>query len=212
MASIYRVGQNWRAQVRLAGQPSRSQVFPSKAEAIRWARGEEAKKFTDVEDGGRPYTVAMAFEAYASTLAETKKTKAQNLRNMKAHFGHYRLAELKTKHIVEFAKQRLSGELTFIPKAVQPSAQATRRKGVAAGPSTVMMNLTYLKVALKYAAMVMGSRDGFEALRQCDNAIAALRHGRLVSDSEESGIDGRRSRSCWRWRSILILANDCRSR
>lgn len=184
MASIFKVRHNWRAQVRLAGQPSRSQVFATKAEAIRWARAEEAKQPSDLSKGGQAYTVAMAFDAYTSTLASAGKTKRQNLVRLKEIFGHYRLAELKSKHVIDFAKARLSGTLHFYAQKNLPTRKAKKRPSVAVEPSTVLMNLSYLSVVLKYARKILGSEDAAKAHAQVVAAIETLRHTRTLRGSD----------------------------
>lgn len=180
MASIYKVGHNWRAQVRLAGQPSRSQVFPTKNEAIRWARAEEAKQPTDLADGGRPYTIADAFDTYVSTLASAGKTKRNNIIKLRELFGHYRLAEFKTRHVVEFVNKRLSGELNFHKQNTLPSRRSAQKRGTEVHPSTALQNVAYLSTVLKYAAKVLNSEDAISAHAQVMAAIATLRHARKL--------------------------------
>jgi len=52
MASILKVGDRWRAQIRRKGHQSIAETFPTKAPAVMWAREIEAEmdaqKFKDV--------------------------------------------------------------------------------------------------------------------------------------------------------------------
>jgi hypothetical protein len=43
MASILKVGDAWRAQVRRKGHKSISEIFPTKAQAVAWAQKVEAE-------------------------------------------------------------------------------------------------------------------------------------------------------------------------
>ena len=184
MASIYRVGHNWRAQVRLAGRPSVSQVFPTKAEAIRWARSEEAKTESDLDGGKRPYTLATAIEGYRDTLGHIGTSKASVLNILSNNLGTMRLAELTSKVIVQYAKDRLSGKAT-----AQGSVQYAKRKGrppanKVAGPATVLQDLVYLGTVLRHSSVVLNSKDAAVAAAHCSAAITTLRHGRMVMESE----------------------------
>lgn len=180
MASIYRVGHNWRAQVRLAGQPSRSQVFKTKAEAIRWARTEEAKEESDNDGGKRPYTLEKAITEYSGTLRAVGSTKAAILEALKKELGQYRLSELTSKVIVQYAKDRLSGKL------VRRTNSRTGRppKNAAPGPATVLQDLVYLATVLRHSVALLNSKDAALAAQHCSSAITSLRHARMVGESE----------------------------
>ena len=43
MASLLKVGNTWRAQVRRKGHKSITETFPTKAQAVAWARKAEAE-------------------------------------------------------------------------------------------------------------------------------------------------------------------------
>jgi hypothetical protein len=43
MASIRKRNGNWQASIRRLGQKTLSQTFPTKAEAVTWARAKEAE-------------------------------------------------------------------------------------------------------------------------------------------------------------------------
>lgn len=183
MASIYKVGHNWRAQVRLAGQPSRSQVFVTKAEAIRWARAEEAKKQSDFDGPDKPYTLEKAVQEYRGTLKHIGSTKASCLDRLEQHLGHIRLKELTSKVVVQFAKDRLAGKYATT-RSKYPKRTGRPPKGKSAGPSTVLQDLVYLSTTLRHAAALLNSSDAALAAQHCSSAITTLRHAYLVGESE----------------------------
>lgn len=185
MASIYKVGTKWRAQIRLAGRPPKSEMFETQLAAKRWAREQEAKQHTDLHDGGQAFTVAKAITEYRTTLAKIGVTKASILELLAYHLGSRRLAEVTPKIIVQYAKDRLSG------KALRPSQYgAKKRRGrrpVAehVGPSSVLMEVVYLRSMLKHSAAILDSQDAQRAMQACDLAATTLRHGNLIRPSEK---------------------------
>lgn len=174
MASIYRLGTKWRAQVRLAGQPTRSQVFDTQKEAKDWARDEEAKKLSDLGDGGKPHTVASLIETYQGTLLKKASSRDQSLFVAKTYLGHYRLAELTTKVFLDFIQKRRTTRFN-VRKQGRPGTP---------GPATVMQDITYLKTALKHGAVILDSRDAEVALVRIQKAIATGRHQGSIADSD----------------------------
>jgi hypothetical protein len=174
MASIYRLGTKWRAQVRLAGQPTRSQVFDTQKEAKDWARNEEAKKPSDLGDGGKPHTVASLIETYRGTLVKKTESREVALRIATTYIGHYRLAELTTKVFLDFIQKR---------RTTRFNTQNRGRPGVP-GAATVMQDITYLKTALKHGANILDSRDAEVALVRIQKAISTARHQGSIGESE----------------------------
>ena len=73
MASIFQHRDGWRAQIRRKGYPTRSEVFPTKAQAERWARKIEA------EMDGRKYlapsgtSMRKLFERFRDEVCPTRK-------------------------------------------------------------------------------------------------------------------------------------------
>jgi hypothetical protein len=71
MASILKVGDAWRAQVRRKGHKSVSETFPTKAQAVAWARKVEAemdaKRFQDVR-GLANLTLKMLITRYREEI------------------------------------------------------------------------------------------------------------------------------------------------
>ena len=184
MASIYRLGHNWRAQVRLAGQPSRSAVFKTKAEAIRWARAEEAKEESDIDGGKKPFTLETAIQEYRGTLQHMGSTKESVLRHLEARLGKYRLNELTSKVIVQYAKDRLSGVVPIKAISKHPNRTGRPPKNKTPGPATVLQDLVYLATVLRHSVALLNSKDAAMAAQHCASAITTLRHAHVVKESD----------------------------
>jgi hypothetical protein len=71
MASLLKIGDTWRAQVRRKGHKSISETFPTKAQAAAWARKLEAemdaKRFNDTR-GLAHITLNELIEWYAQEV------------------------------------------------------------------------------------------------------------------------------------------------
>jgi integrase len=140
MASYYRVGAKWRAQIRRRGQRSISRLFESRADAEQWARAIEHQADAGRGIAGTKRTIADLLDAYAAARADVGKpiTSANNTyfmhRRLKGGLAQVILAKLDTRTLVEYCRQR-------------------RRNG--AGPYTVYMELSALGTALRYACSLL---------------------------------------------------------
>lgn len=73
----------WRVQVRLAGVPSRSKTFPTKAQAIAWSNEIEAA-VTDGRNGVVKATLEQVIERYTSEVSPTLKSGPNITKRLKA--------------------------------------------------------------------------------------------------------------------------------
>lgn len=176
MASIYQISSGWRAQVRLAGQPTRSKVFKTQKEAKDWARQEEAKKLADLGDGGRAYTVADMIQIYRKNVAKIGTSKDTSLRVIEHYLGKLKVIELNTKTINAFVDKRRSEKF--------PGAHKRGRAGLP-GPATALQDLAYLKTMLFHAGALVESRDAIIAKQRLQGAMKTLRHLRKIGDSKK---------------------------
>lgn len=103
MASIRKRNGNWQASIRRSGQKTLSQTFPTKAEAVTWARLKEA----EIEVAESPVevvelatiTLADLIERYLDTVTPTKKS---------AYQERYRLNRLLREPLVNLTLDKLT--------------------------------------------------------------------------------------------------------
>ena len=143
MASIRKVGDKWRVQIRRTGAKSISKMCATKAEAERWARGVESK----MDDG--QYAVASPMtikELVAEYRAMRTKSGREVSDSSSEHYmleclvrllGTRRAEKLEVAHLVDFAQTR---------------------KGEGAGPYTINMDVSKLGTVLRHAGAVLGLR------------------------------------------------------
>lgn len=167
MASIFRAGKRWRAQIRRAGLPALSEYFDTKQDAQRWARGQEA----DIDRGraavdGLRVTVRDVLDAYdAAFPSKVNKNRTHARRTLEPWFGGIRLDELGAQAVINFATARA-------------------REG--AGPSTILNNLSYLRSYLAFGTQVLGAVDaGAMAKARIASAVSLLAHNGQVAPSNE---------------------------
>lgn len=99
MASIYRHKSGWRAQVRLAGQPTASRTFASKSEAVAWARTTESRPTATNA------TLEQLIDFYMARVT-CRPTKELCLRILRDRIGHTRLSRLNQVTLTDYAAER----------------------------------------------------------------------------------------------------------
>lgn len=181
MASIYRFGLKWRAQVRLAGRPSASKLFATRNDAVRWAREQEGTVYTDIGKGGRAHTLKHLMKRYRETVTGIKKGKAESLKLLELDLGHLRLAELTSEVVIDFATRRRGGDVARQPR--------TSKRGRApldlVAPATVKKDVMFLAAVLKHGAAILNSADARKAHEACQRAIVTLGHARTIANSRK---------------------------
>lgn len=119
MASIYRYGNRWRAQVRIKGK-TKSRIFETKRDAQRWARDMELQIEQTIAHGAPPRkTFGDAMRRYAEEVTPHKrswKKEQQYLLRMAESdpLASIPLADLGPRHFAEWRDRRL--------KQVKPSS------------------------------------------------------------------------------------------
>lgn len=136
MASILKIGDTWRAQVRRKGHKSMSETFPTKTLAVKWAREIEADmdamRFKDVR-GLANVTLKKLIDRYSEEIGSAHpfgKNKTAVLATWVQNHGDKSLSELTDDYLTDFVR--------------------ARRKGGASGV-TIGIDLTYLAGVLKTA-------------------------------------------------------------
>jgi len=139
MASILKVADRWRAQVRTAGK-STARTFDTKAEAVAWA--------AEVETGIRHGVATTATGRVDQVIAAYRKLRLDSGRPVEPEGNeHYMLT-----HLVEDLGTEQVGKLTS--NRLVKWAQDRREQG--AGPYTVNMELSKLGTVLRHVASFQG--------------------------------------------------------
>jgi integrase len=136
MASILKIGDTWRAQVRRKGHKSLSETFPTKAQALAWARKVEAemdaRRFNDVR-GLANITLKELINWYCEEIGAAHpfgKNKQAVLRIWARDHGDLSLDKITADYLTTYVRNR--------------------RKGGASGV-TISIDLTYLAGVLRSA-------------------------------------------------------------
>lgn len=163
MASIYRLGTKWRAQVRLKGKPSQSEVFDTRQEAVVWARRlEGAMHKTSPSEGAVLYSELQS--KYLSHLTRCGYTKQQVLAKLNEYWKDWRLGDITSQSISDYALKR-------------------QRDGLA--PSTVLTELIYMGVALQHGGILTGNQEALRVKVSIAGAIKTLRNIGAVGDAKQ---------------------------
>lgn len=163
MASIIKVGDKWRAQVRRKDHPTQTRSFPTKILAERWARSVEMA-IEEGRAGIKPPcpTVAELVDRYTEEVGRAKpfgRNKASVLKLIRAGLGNERADALTPERLVRYVRQdRMVGGVT------------------------ASIDLSYAKTLLKVSRALWGHpvRPGV-----IDEAREILRHMGLVDRSAE---------------------------
>lgn len=139
MASIIKIGDSWRAQIRKKGFPAETRTFETKAKAKAWADKVEAdmvaRKYQDVRILADK-TLGDLIDKYNKEIGANKpwgKSKKATIEQIKTGLGDVRLPDLTTDRVVDYCNNML----------------ARKTGGV-----TIAIHLTYLKTILTVAKSV----------------------------------------------------------
>ncbi|MGO4154325.1 site-specific integrase [Cupriavidus sp. YAF13] len=158
MASILKIGERWRAQIRKQGR-SISKTFRTKAEAQAWAKNSEV----DIETprAVASLTVGTLIEDYRKAREKSgravalKSNEEYMLRKLKLAFADHLVHRLSTQDILKFAQDR---------------------KAAGAGPYTISMDISKLGTVMRH----MSSIQDLALPDVVKNAWPALNHLKLV--------------------------------
>lgn len=163
MASIYKIASGWRAQVRMKGKPTASQIFPSKREAQIWAREQEERLHKS--SGPNPYiTYGEILDQYETAGLRGGTTKQNVLKHLREYWGEYRVLEINTATVAAFAQ---------------------RRKRGGAAPPTILQDLIYLLTTLRHGGVLANSPEALMAKEMVSTSIKTLGHLGIVAYSEK---------------------------
>lgn len=133
MASVIPIGKKWRAQVRRQGFPARTETFPTKILADKWARRVESEM--DAGRAGVPAASGVTLEELISRYTEEVgksrpfgANKREVLVRMSRLIGKLRADKLTSERVVEYIRED---------------------RGIKGPAATI--DLCYLKVVLKLA-------------------------------------------------------------
>lgn len=143
MASIIKIGDKWRAQIRRAGVKPTTKTFATKSEAAAWARQVESGIDRGDYQAASNTTLARVIRDYRE-LRETGGREVLDTSNehyqlecLARHLGDHAVEALEVEDLVKFAKDR-------------------KREG--AGPYTINMDLSKLGTVLRHMGPVLRLR------------------------------------------------------
>jgi integrase len=167
MASILKIGDTWRAQIRRKGHKSMSETFPTKAQAVAWSRGVEAemdaRRFKDVR-GLANLTLKVLIGRYREEIGAEHpfgKNKTAVLNMWEREHGDKTVDEITDDYLTKFVRDR--------------------RKG-GAGGVTISIDLTYLGGVFKTAKELWKLPVSLEPI---EAARANMAHLKISTRSEE---------------------------
>lgn len=144
MASIIKIGDKWRAQVRRKGCKPITKTHPTKAAATAWARGVEAT----LDAGG----------AVAQTAATTVAAMIKRYREMREESGREVLDTSNEWYILRRLEDGLGEKVAERLDTADLVAWCQLRMREGAGPSTINMDISKLGTVLRHAGSIMGLR------------------------------------------------------
>jgi hypothetical protein len=103
MASIFKHGRRWRAQVRIKGKAPVSDIFETKNDAIVWARQKEADLHKSKSTSPLA-TFAEILDVYEKNSRKGGSTKQSILKHLRAYWGTWRIAEIHSGTVTDFVK------------------------------------------------------------------------------------------------------------
>jgi integrase len=144
VASIIKVGENWRALIRRKGHPSYCKTFRTKVQAEAWARQIE----TDIDRGQAPRAAAVVGHVLSlrEAIAAYRGLRDRSRPISDSSNEHYML-----NHLVDGLGERNVATLT--PQDLVNYCQMRKEEG--AGPYTCNMEISKLGTALRYAGVAL---------------------------------------------------------
>ncbi len=137
MATIIAHGKGYRVQIRRQGHNSISKSgFNSKAEARVWAWAAEAAMDADkkVEVDKAQFATILVEYRRATAGKVQSRSKRASLAMLEHRLGAARLADLTAKRLIKFVAER---------------------EAEGAGPSTIMMDMSYIGTVLRYGCAAL---------------------------------------------------------
>jgi len=141
MASVIKIGEKWRAQVRRANHKPQTKTFRTKREADEWARALESR----IDANAEPKAAALL--KVGDLIREYRRMRSEGGREIDpATNSHYMLQHLEDD---------LGHEAVTALTPAKLVQWASARKAEGAGPYTVNMELSALGTTLRHAASFM---------------------------------------------------------
>lgn len=164
MASVLKIGDTWRAQVRRKGHKSISETFPTKAQAVAWARKIEAemdaRRFNDTR-GLANLTLKELIDWYIEEIGSAQpfgKNKTAVLKMWLRDHGHISLADITSDYLTTFVRNRrktgasgvtISIDLIYLANVLK-SARDLKKLPISLEPVTsARSNMAHLKISTK---------------------------------------------------------------
>ena len=138
MASVIKIGDKWRAQVRRKDHKPQTKTFRTKREADEWARGLESRIDADAEPK------AAALLKVADMIREYRQVREESGRGIDP--------TTNTSYMLNHLHEDLGHESVTALTPARLVQWASRRKAEGAGPWTVNQELSALGTMLRHAA------------------------------------------------------------
>ncbi|MBK9685427.1 MAG: tyrosine-type recombinase/integrase [Betaproteobacteria bacterium] len=138
MASVIKIGDKWRAQVRRKDHKPQTKTFRTKREADEWARGLESRIDADAEPK------AAALMKVGDLIREYRQVREESGRGIDP--------TTNTSYMLNHLDEDLGHESVTALTPARLVQWASRRKAEGAGPWTVNQELSALGTMLRHAA------------------------------------------------------------
>lgn len=141
MASVIKIGEKWRAQVRRRDHKPQTKTFRTKREADAWATAIEAR----IDAGAEPKAASRV--KVGELIREYRRLREEGKRPI--------AAESNTRYMLAHLEQDLGNEYVTELTPERMVKWAGERKDQGAGPYTIFMELSCLGTTLRHAASFM---------------------------------------------------------
>lgn len=164
MASILKIGDTWRAQIRRKGHKSIAETFPTKTLAVKWAREIEAEmdalKFKDVR-GLANVTLKTLIDRYSREIGAEHPfgiNKVAVLNKWVKNHGDKALSELTDDYLTQFVRDRRRGgasgvtigiDLTYLAAVYKTAKELWKLPVSLDAINTARANMAHLKISTR---------------------------------------------------------------
>jgi integrase len=156
MASVLKIGDSWRAQIRRAGHKPVTATFPRKRDACTWAIKTEAGMGKRGVNGIFGVKMSAVIDQYIENMI-VERSKANVLKHLRAGLGDIMLDELTAADVIRYVESR------------------------GYGPATALQEMSILNTALRTARLVFG----YSVPNIMEHAREALKLTGKIGKSEE---------------------------
>lgn len=163
MASIFKHGRRWRAQVRIKNKPTISDIFDTKNDAKVWARQVEADLHKS-SSNDPSMTFGRILDTYIANSRPGGDTKQTVLRQLRDYWADWRISEIHSGSVTDYVNLRQRG---------------------GAKPCTILQHVIYLQTVLRHGGVLAGCDGAILARERVASAVKTLRHLGKIAEADE---------------------------